>query len=193
MPHYANFATWKTCHILQVVLVHCYSVSNWEGRKSFGAENMPYFANIADSLLLRATYNLFESLGNSQGLNGVDGEDARNGIDWKDAHKVCIRTDASNELLHLGGQKIASVWESSETDPAKVCVFGENNSSDQNFFSNLSFRFVFWVKVYFWPARPVLVSALAFCRKKADTQIFGTLSAHFRISNIHISSHFFTS
>ena len=46
---------------------------------------------------------------------------------------------------------------------------------------NLSFRFVFWVKVYFWPAGSVLVSALAFCRKKADTQIFETLSAHFRI------------
>ena len=32
-----------------------------------------------------------------------------------------------------------------------------------------------------------------FNAQKADTQIFGTLSAHFRIGNIHISSHFFTS
>ena len=41
---------------------------------------------------------------------------------------VCIRTDASNELLHLGGEKIASVWESSETDPAKAWDFDDNNS-----------------------------------------------------------------
>ena len=31
---------------------------------------------------------------------------------------------------------------------------------------------------------------LPFAEKKADTQIFGTLSAHFRIGNIHISSFF---
>ena len=41
---------------------------------------------------------------------------------------VCIRTDASNELLHLGGEKIASVWESSETDPAKAWDFEDYNS-----------------------------------------------------------------
>ena len=31
---------------------------------------------------------------------------------------------------------------------------------------------------------------MPFAEKKADTQIFGTLSAHFRIGNIHISSFF---
>ena len=47
---------------------------------------------------------------------------------------VCIRTDASNELLQLGGEKIASVWESSETDPAKAWDFDDNNSLIKIFF-----------------------------------------------------------
>ena len=44
---------------------------------------------------------------------------------------VCRRTAAFNDSLHLGGQKISAVWESSETDPFKVYVFGENNSKFQ--------------------------------------------------------------
>ena len=37
-------------------------------------------------------------------------------------------------IAPFGGQKISPVWESSETDPAKVCDFGENNSSYQKNF-----------------------------------------------------------
>ena len=35
----------------------------------------------------------------------------------------------------MGGEKIASVWESSETDPAKAWDFDDNNS---------------WIKIFFW-------------------------------------------
>ena len=37
---------------------------------------------------IRKDTHSLPSFGNSQGLNGVDGEDARNGIDWKDAHSL---------------------------------------------------------------------------------------------------------
>ena len=49
---------------------------------------------------------------------------------------VCRRTAAFNDSLHLGGQKISAViiWESLETDPFKVYVFGENNSKFQKQF-----------------------------------------------------------
>ena len=35
---------------------------------------------------------------------------------------------------------------------------------------NWSFRFFYYIKVDFWPAHPFLVSALALCKKKADTK-----------------------
>ena len=53
---------------------------------------------------------------------------------------VCRRTAAFNDSLHLGGQKISAVWESSETDPFKVYAFGENNSKFQKSFWSFLLR-----------------------------------------------------
>ena len=40
----------------------------------------------------------------------------------------------SQRIAPFGGSENLPVWESSETDPSKVCDFGENNSSYQFFF-----------------------------------------------------------
>ena len=48
---------------------------------------------------------------------------------WKFVENCCYQ-----RIAPFGVRKISPVWESSETDPAKVCVFGENNSSYQKKF-----------------------------------------------------------
>ena len=54
---------------------------------------------------------------------------------WKFVENCCYQ-----RIAPFGVRKISPVWESSETDPAKVCDFGENNSSYQKFFGSFSKR-----------------------------------------------------
>ena len=55
-------------------------------------------------------------------------------------HVKFVENCCYQRIAPFGVRKISPVWESSETDPAKVCVFGENNSSYQIFFGSFSKR-----------------------------------------------------